>query len=500
MNKNSKKMPLVVIFGRPNVGKSTLFNRLIEAKQAIVSDIPGTTRDSNINLVHWNGFVFELVDTGGILTPTQEAMFRKQEGGHIHRTVDDINMKVQKQAVGYLKIADLVLFTVDNKTGLLPQDRTMANLLRANLSAEERKKIILVANKVDSQNDAGDANDFRKLGLGEAITVSSVTGAGTGDLLDAIIKKLKKSKLEKGDKEAEKDSISVCILGKPNVGKSSLLNAILGYEKVIVSPVPHTTREPQNTELVYKEKSLVLIDTAGISKHGHKSEGLEKYGISKTLSALRKSDVVLFMVDVSEEITHQDAAIVEKIVEAGKSLIIIANKWDIVEPRDTEKFKENIYYHFPFASWAPIQFISAKTGEKVNKILDLVLEAEAARHITISPTQLGHFLLRLVKIHKPAKDAGTRPPHIFEIKQEETNPPAFSVRIGAFDTLHFSYLRFIKNQLREQFGIKGMPIQIWIENNPKRHGVGETGRPNRKKRPKAGRPAAVPRGYRPGRR
>jgi GTP-binding protein len=318
--------------------------------------------------------------------------------------------------------------------------------------------------------------------------------------LEVVIKNLKKAKLAKRDKnEEEKKAISVCILGKPNVGKSSLLNAVLGYEKVIVSPIPHTTREPQNTELTYKDKELVLIDTAGISKHGHKGEGLERYGIQKTISAMQRADIVLFVIDVSEELTHQDAAIVEKIVEAGKSLIIIANKWDIVEERDTEKFKENIYYHFSFASWAPIQFISAKTGEKVNKILDLILDMEEARHIKVSDTQLAHFLGRIVKIHKPAKGQGTKPPHIFEIKQIYTNPPVFNVRIGAFDTLHFSYLRFMKNQLREQFGIKGVPIKIFVENNPKIHGHAELGRPVRKKRPIAGRPAPAPKGYKPGR-
>lgn len=489
-------MPLVVVFGRPNVGKSTLFNRLVEAKQALVSDIPGTTRDSNINLVHWNGFIFELVDTGGILNPTQETMFKKQKGKKVAETIDDINLKVQKQAVGYLKKADLVLFVVDNQTGLLPPDRKMADLLRANLSAEEREKILIVANKVDSRNDAVNAVDFRKLGLGEAITVSSVTGNGTGDLLDEVIKRLKKSKLAKKDlNKKEEKGVSVCILGKPNVGKSSLLNAILGYEKVIVSPIPHTTREPQNTEIEYKNKKIILIDTAGISKHGHKGKGLEKFGIQKTITTMEKSEIVLLVIDVSEELTHQDAAIVEKIVEAGKSLIIIANKWDVVEERDTQKYKEEIYYNFSFANWAPIQFISAKTGEKVNKILDLVLEMDETRRIKVSDTQLGKFIGRIVKIHKPAKASGTRAPHIFEIKQAGENPPLFTVEIGTFDTLHFSYLRFIQNQLREQFGLKGVPIKIWVEKRKKVHGqAGEFRNP--KKRPKPGRPAPAPRGYR----
>jgi GTP-binding protein len=318
--------------------------------------------------------------------------------------------------------------------------------------------------------------------------------------LEVIIKRLKKAKLAKTDKNEEKDKgISVCILGKPNVGKSSLLNSILGYEKVIVSPIPHTTREPQNTEMEYKGKKIILIDTAGISKHGHKGESLEKYGIIKTISALEKSDIVLLVIDVSEEITHQDAALVEKIVEAGKSLIIVANKWDIVPVRDTEKYKEDVYYNFSFANWAPIQFISAKTKEKVNKILDLVLDLDECRHIKVSDTQLAHFLSRIVKIHKPSRGKGTKMPHIFEIKQSQANPPLFEVRIGAHDSIHFSYLRFIKNQLREQFGIKGVPISIYVDKAPRVHGKAELSRPARKKRPIAGRPAPAPRGYKPGR-
>jgi GTPase len=497
MPKILKKMPLVVIFGRTNVGKSTLFNTLVEKRQAIVSNIAGTTRDSNINIVRWGGFAFQLIDTGGIINPDQDTLFKKYKGGKELETEDEINIKVQRQAVQYLKIADLVLFVVDNKTGILPADRQMINVLRKNLSGKIEEKIMLVANKVDSQLQGADAAEFNKLGLGEPFLLSAVTGAGTGDLLDVIAKYLKKRKLQVKEREEEPEKISVCILGKPNVGKSSLLNAMLGYEKVIVSPIAHTTREPQNTEIEYQGKKIILIDTAGISAHAHKNEDLVKSGVEKSLGTLRRSDITLLVLDINEGITHQDAKLVEEILEAGKSLIIIANKWDKVQPRDTKKYTAIIRDNFPFALWAPIQFVSAKTKEKVEKIMDLILDLDAARKIKLSDSQLAHFLSKIVKIHRPAKAKGTRPPHIYELKQQDVNPPVFEVRIGPNDTLHFSYTRFIINHLREQFGFHGVPIKIFISNKPKVHG--QMGLPGRK-RAIPGRPAAVPRRYRAARR
>ena len=502
-------MPLVVIFGRTNVGKSTLFNTLVEKKQAIVSDIAGTTRDSNINIVRWGGFAFELVDTGGIINPNEETLFKKPKptpsarrvhpsaGGEFPKSEEEINIKVQRQAVQYLKAADLVLFVVDNKTGILPADRQMITVLRKNLTGAIEDKMILIANKVDSLAQAAEAAEFNKLGLGEPFLLSAVTGSGTGDLLDLIAKYLKKRKLQVKEVPVDPDKISVCILGKPNVGKSSLLNSLLGYEKVIVSPMAHTTREPQNTEIEYQGKKIILIDTAGISAHAHKNEDLVKYGVEKSLGTLRRSDIVLLVLDINEGITHQDAKLVEEIVEAGKSLIIIANKWDLVKPRDTKKYTEIIRDHFPFANWAPIQFTSAKTKEKVEKIFDLVLDLDAARKIKLSDSQLAHFLSKIVKIHRPAKGKGTRPPHIYELKQQDIDPPVFEVRIGPDDNLHFSYTRFIINHLREQFGFHGVPIKVFVTNKPKVHG--QMGLPGRK-RAIPGRPAAVPRRYRAARR
>ncbi|MDD5031654.1 MAG: ribosome biogenesis GTPase Der [Patescibacteria group bacterium] len=458
MKSVKNNLPLVVIFGRANVGKSTLFNRLTEKNQALVSDIAGTTRDSNLNEVSWRGKKFALVDTGGIMKLPREILAKEKLG-----SIED---KVQHQARQYLTRADLILFLVDVKTGLLPMDRQMALFVKKSL--KETKKIILVANKVDNFRQAPESAEFNKLSLGEPFPISAATGAGTGDLLDLIVKKVKPSAGAKN--LLPENSTRVCIIGKPNVGKSSLLNSILGYERVIVSPEPHTTREPQDTEIIYEEKPIILVDTAGISKKGTKTKGLEKHGIMKSLKALEKSDIALLVIDINEDITHQDAKLVEEIVERKASLIIIANKWDLIAKKDPKKFTNYIYGSFPFATWAPIHFTSALTGSKANKILDLILEIDAGRKIILGDSQLNKFLLKIVKIHLPARGKGARHPHIYEFKQIENNPPKFQLRIGAKDDLHFSYVRFIANRLREKFGFLGTPISIEVDKGRKTHG------------------------------
>ena len=452
-------VPLVVIFGRTNVGKSTLFNALVEKKQALVTDIPGTTRDSNIGQVSWRHSTFTLIDTGGIID-------LKYLTGQSIKT-NDIEAKVQQQARQYLGRADSILFLVDNKTGLLPQDKQMALILKKTV---DTKKIILVANKVDSPGQRAKTAEFFKLALGDVIAISAANGSGTGDLLDIVVKRLKfhnsqlttRNTNADDNKEELRDIIKVCIIGKPNVGKSSLLNSLLGYERVIVSPIPHTTREPQDTDISYQEKNIKLIDTAGISKRGTKTRGLEKYGITKSLGVLTKADIALLVLDISEGITHQDAKLIEEILNRHKSLVLIANKWDLIKERDTKKFTNYIYGKLPFAQFVPIQFISAETGEKVKKIFDLILQIGEQRKLQLSDSQLAHFLARVVKIHRPAKGRGVKHPRIYEFKQVDINPPRFMARLGVKDDIHFSYLRFMENRLRENFGFTGTPIIIKV--------------------------------------
>jgi len=453
-------LPLVALCGRTNVGKSTLFNCFIEKNQALVSDIAGTTRDSNLGVVEWDKSAFELADTAGIID-WHYLTAKKIKG-------EDIDTKAQKQAKSWLDKADLLLFIVDTKAGLLPEDREIALALKKNESY--RKKVILVANKVDNFRNAGETAIFNKLGFGEPAIVSAAAGVGTGDLLDQVVDRLdKKRQHKKNQKEKEDNEINACIIGKPNVGKSSLLNAILGYERVIVSPVAHTTREPQNTELSYQGRKITLVDTAGISRQGNKSKGLEKPGILKSLKSLDRADIALLVMDLAEPITHQDAKIIQEIVDRQKSLIFIANKWDKVEERNTKKWTQAVYDKLPFAAWAPLQFVSAKTGEKVSKILDLVIQIADERRLALSDSQCTKFLSYVVKIHKPAKGKGLKPPRIYEFRQIKNNPPHFIVRIGPNDDLHFSYVRFLENRLREKYGFTGTPIKSTVTKERKSH-------------------------------
>ncbi len=455
--KLKSKLPTVVIFGRANVGKSTLFNTLTEKKHAIVSAIPGTTRDANIGQVDWQRKSFQLIDTGGFLDLAFLAN-KKQAAA----TIDE---KVQKQARDFLTRADLIFFVVDNKDGLLAQDKQMSSILKKILPT--RDKVILVANKVDTNREANDASQFYQLGWGEPQAISATTGANTGDLLDVVVKQLIKQKAFK-QKEAVEDEepadlIKVCILGKPNVGKSSLLNGILGYERVIVSPIPHTTREPQDTIIDYKEHKIKLVDTAGINRKWKDARGIEKMGIAKSLEVLDKAEIALLVLDINEPLTKQETKLVEEIFDRRKSLIILANKWDLIDKRDTKEYTQDIYRRLPFAQFAPIIFLSAKNRTKLDHLMDLILTIAANRRLEIGQKELDRFIKTCIAKHKPTKGKGTRYPRLYYFSQTGTNPPEFMARIGAAENLAESYLGFLANRLRETYNLVGTPIKIWIK-------------------------------------
>jgi GTP-binding protein len=462
MTKRFSQLPLVVLFGRTNVGKSTIFNRLTEKSQALVSDISGTTRDSNLGTVSWEHHEFELADTAGFYDFNQIEKKAKKKEEKL-----TANSLAQAQAAKLLTEAQLILFIVDNRDGLTADDRRLAKALKSN--PELAAKVMVVVNKVDSFKYASEAAAFTKLGLGEPSLISASSGSGTGDLLSEILPRLSwENNLTTVENEPEE--IRVTFIGKPNVGKSSLVNALLGYDRSLVSDEPHTTREPQDAFLTWKGKTIRLVDTAGLTKEGHKRPGLEKASGERALSALHKSDLVFFIFDITEPLTKQDSRLVGEIIDQRKSLVILANKWDKIKPKNIKEWTQKIHNHIPFAAWAPLKFVSAKNGLKVPEILDLVLEIAEARQLKVSDSQLQKLLSKIVKIHLPAKGKGLKAPRIYEFTQNQTNPPAFMIRIGSKDNLHFSYVRFMENRLREKYNFLGTPIKMEVVNNKRVHG------------------------------
>lgn len=443
MSKN--KLPQIAIIGRANVGKSTLFNRLIEKNKAIVSDIAGTTRDRNIDIVNWRDRQFTLIDTGGL-----------------DAAGDELEKEIIKQAEKAISRADLVLFLTDAKSGIMPADRQLAKML---VSKKLKHKTIAVVNKADNLKLRQLEVDFYKLNLGDPQPVSAANGSGCGDLLDQIIKHLPKTKIIAPS--ASQTPIKVAIVGRPNVGKSSILNSILGEERVIVTPRAHTTREAHDTEFSYKDHLFTLIDTAGISKTSKLSRGsLEKKSIDKSLNAIHEADVVMLVTDVSENIKEQDKKITQEILDSSKSVIIVANKWDLIPDKNTNtinKYKDYYTLSFPYLWWAPLIFTSAKDGLRSKKILDLIMEIIAAKKIQLTKSQLDGFLKTQIKRHRPSRGKGLKNPYIYYLEQVKTNPPRFLIWVNDPTTLHFSYIRFLQNNLREKFKIIGTPIQIEVQ-------------------------------------
>ncbi len=463
-------LPEVVIFGRTNVGKSTLFNRLTETHGALVSDIEGTTRDSNSREVEWRGKSFRLVDTGGILEPLLLAGSKKRTTG-----ISDIDQQVIIRSGRHIKGAALVLFVVDAETGILPDDAALARLIKE--QAVKNAPVLLVANKVDSPRKEPDTAAFNRLGIGEPLLVSAATGRGTGDLLDAVVEKLDRHKDLNAAASKIEPECRILIAGRPNVGKSSLLNALVGEERAIVSPFAHTTREPQDARILVEGRLIEFVDTAGISKQGMKSSrkakdkhSLVSQGIDMSLAALGRSDIVLLVFDVTEPLTHQDAKIVEEIVSRGKSIILVANKWDLVKEKDVKRFTQYIYASLPFLAWAPIVFVSALTKQRIGGLLRQALLVKERRGLVIPEAKLKDFLLYAARKQKPLKGRGQKRPFIYSLKQYHSDPPKFEVLIGPRDSLDPTYLRFLQNGLRERFGFLGTPVKIVVKRRRKVHG------------------------------
>ncbi len=436
-----KGLPKVVLVGRINAGKSTLFNTLTETGKAIVSSIPGTTRDINTAVIEWGGKPFTIIDTGGL------------DAGKL----GDIEKHVQRKAYQAIQDADIAILVLDGRIEITSEDKKIS----LELKKRKIKHLILAINKIDSaQIKKKVPTDIYKLGIPDPVFLSAVTGSGTGDLLDIISKKLPSFKHKE-----KKDITRISIIGKTNVGKSSILNTLLGEERVIVTPFPHTTREPQDINIVYHGKNITLVDTAGLRKRRKISNVIEKGSVQKTLQTIKQSDVSLFVVDASEAISNQDQTIAELIIEQGKGIVFVVNKWDLIDEKDTDTMKEFTKYYqryFAWLSWVPIVFTSAVTKQRVQKLLKIALDCQVERTREIPPEKLKLLMddtgQKKAKPHKGKKSATLK-----SLTQTGIAPPKFSLAVRHPDRLNSAYLNVLEKKLRERFGFRGTPIKIIIK-------------------------------------
>jgi GTPase len=463
--------PLVAIVGRPNVGKSTFFNRMLGEQVAVVEDLPGTTRDRIYGDTDWNGRDFTLIDTGGLELgsdiPVGQVGLNGQPG--------DIMRNVQAQVELAIEEADVIVFMVDARSGITAADEEVADLLR-----RTDKPVILAANKADNAARRLDAIEFYSLGLGEPITISSIQGTGTGDLLDRIVEELPP---QEETEEEEEEIPRIAIVGRPNVGKSSLLNAILGVQRSIVSDVPGTTRDAIDTEMEFNGRKLILIDTAGIRRRGRVVPGVEKYSVIRSSRAIERADVVLLLIDASEGLTAQDTHIAGEIHEKAKGVIVVVNKWDLAQaqrramregelphPDDeitsAEDYRAIIAEGLKFIPYAPIIFTSAKTGYHVQSLLETALNISDMRYLRVPTARLNEVVQEAVRRYRPATFRGKHL-RVYYATQTQVNPPTFVFFVNDPQAMHFGYERYLENQLRQAFSFKGTAIRVIFRARPK---------------------------------
>lgn len=430
--------PLVAIVGRPNVGKSTLINGLAQRRVSIVEDIPGVTRDRIYCDVKWLNYEFTLIDTGGI-------EFRNEK--------DQISSGIRQQAELAMEEADVILFVVDARAGLMPDDETIARLLR-----HTGKPVVLAVNKVDSDNQEMDVYDFYSLALGDPLGISAVNRLGFGELLDKITEGFPEEKEEESE-----DIIRTAIVGRPNVGKSTLINSLLGYERSLVADEMGTTRDAVDSVWNYKGKMFILVDTAGMRKKSKIDEPLEKYSVIRSIRAIDNCDVAIFVLDAIDKLTEQDKKIIGYIHEAGKGLLLFVNKWDAVakETNTMVEFEKEIKHGLPFASYAPMLFGSALTKQRIHRLGDMIYNVAEQQSLRI-PTSVLNDLLEDAKMVNPPPAHAGRVAKIYYMTQVGIRPPTFVMFVNDANLIHFSYVRFIENKLRESFSFDGTPIRIVV--------------------------------------
>lgn len=440
--------PLIALVGRPNVGKSTLFNRIVGRRLAVVSDVAGTTRDRLYAESDWNGRAFILVDTGGV---------EVTEGWHTDPLSEDSALflpAIRQQASIAIQDADVIVQLVDGSVGVTAADREVADILR-----QTHKPVIIAANKLESTKLTNTAFEFYELALGEVIAISALHGVGVGDLLDAITESIPEVPV---DEDAEPDdSIKVALLGRPNVGKSTLLNKLLGEERAIVSPLAGTTRDAIDTKIKWHGQEFTVIDTAGIRRRGKIDPGVEKYSVLRALKALQRADVALLLIDAEDGVTAQDAHIAGMLVDEAVSVIVIINKWDMIE-KDTHtmhEYEQKVRQELNFLDYVPVIFISALTGQRVGKLFPLVVDVNEARFFRIPTGQLNKFMREATTKHPPPHKVGGRL-KFYYATQVAINPPAIVFFVNKPDWVHFSYQRYLENQLREIYTFVGTPIKF----------------------------------------
>lgn len=438
--------PLVAIVGRPNVGKSTLFNKLTGKRIAIVEDTPGVTRDRLYADAQWLTHQFVLVDTGGIEPQSN----------------DIIAVQMKRQAELAIETADVIMFVTDGREGLTSADEEVAHMLR-----RSKKPVVLVVNKIDAPKYEDNAYDFYELGLGTPVTCSASQKTGLGDLLDVVVSYFP----ENNDMTEDEDdrALNIAVAGKPNVGKSSIINAILGQQRTIVSDIPGTTRDAIDTPFERDGKKYVIVDTAGLRrKRSVEDESIERYSVIRSLAAVRRADVVLIVIDAGEELSEQDVRIAGYAHEEGKATVLVVNKWDLIE-KDTHtmnEFKKKLKVDLAFMSYVPMLFVSAKTGQRLNKIFDyinLVYEQNSRR---ITTGTLNDVVSEAVSVTAPPSDKG-RQLKIYYATQVAVNPPTFVLFVNDSNILHFSYKRYLENYLRKSFGLDATPIRLFARNKSK---------------------------------
>jgi len=438
--------PIVALVGRPNVGKSTLFNRFIGERRAIVQNEPGTTRDRTYATAEWLGVEFTIVDTGGLMHDDELASGTSESETRIAR-------ETREQAIAAIAEADVVVFMTDiTSGGPTSGDHEIADILR-----RTDKPTILAVNKADSVKRREQVFDYFELGLGEPVAVSAYHGNGTGDLLDRIVEDLPEA--EEEDEELEGPRIA--IVGRPNVGKSRLLNSLLGQERAIVSDVAGTTRDSLDTQIYWEGKPVTLIDTAGIRRRGRVEQGIERISVMRSMRAIDRADVVLLLIDADEGFTSQDLHIAGYVEEQKKGLVVVINKWDLIEKDSStmEEYRATAARELDFIAYAPIVFISAKTGQRVGQVVETALDVLDQREKRISTSALNKMLREAVDKHQPPSRPG-KWVKFYYATQADVSPPTFIIFCNDPKQIHFTYRRYLENELRQAFGFEGTPLRI----------------------------------------